>query len=307
MMSEQDTNPTPYDGSSTPFTIGLKPLELAEWIDLDSTYDEQMREKRRLYASIPEQVLVAEPDTLAAQQEVLDLLHGHVVEHFPERFRQDCKGIAISGHPALSTADMHALAPLHAASLLVQEDLILMRRGDNGWRLAAGSLCFPSSWTLTEKFGRPLHEIHQPVPNFGAGTRNNELIERMFDKLHQPVLRYNWSIQAGDALYHPLSHAGRTERTEQRPARFSDLDVAARAFIRVERQTLRKLPQSRDILFTIRIYLDPLGAIARHPERTRIAAAFAAQLQALDQEQRDYKGLSADRDRLVEALLAMSR
>ena len=151
------------------------------------------------------------------------------------------------------------MPPLKAASLLVQEDLILMRRGDDGWRLAAGSLCFPSSWTLTEKFGRPLHEYIAPVPGFGPGTRNNELISRMFDKLHQPVQRFNWSIQAGDALYHPLSHSGRVERAEQRPSKFGDADLNAAAFIRVERQTLRKLPASGDILFTIRIYLDPLA------------------------------------------------
>ena len=75
-----------------------------------------------------------------------------------------------------------------------------------------------------------------------------------------------------------------------------------RAFIRVERQTLRKLPLSGDILFTIRIHLDPLAVLARHPDRAALAAAFAAQVAALDIQQLDYKGLTADRDRLVEAL-----
>jgi hypothetical protein len=124
----------------------------------------------------------------------------------------------------------------------------------------------------------------------------------MFDRLHQPVLRFNWSIQAGNALYHPLSHEGRVERAETRPSRFDDADLNASAFIRVERQTLRKLPVSGDILFTIRIYLDPLGWIARHPDRAKVAASFAAQLKTLNIEQLDYKGLTADRDRLVQAL-----
>jgi hypothetical protein len=305
-MLSPPKSPTPYDGSSTPFTIGLKPLDLAEWLDMDASYDVQMRVKRRLYAKVPDKVFVAEPGTQQAQREVLDLVHAHVIERFPNRFRQDCKGIAITGHPALSTAEMRAMPPLKAASLLVQEDLILMRKGDDGWRLAAGSLCFPSSWTLSEKFGRPLHEIHRPVPGFGPDTRNNELINRMFDRLHQPVLRFNWSIQAGDALYHPLSHEGRVERAETRPSRFGNADLAAAAFIRVERQTLRKLPESGDILFTIRIHLDPLGWIANHPDRRKLAASFAAQLGALDIEQLDYKGLTADRDRLVETLESMA-
>mgnify|MGYP000846223527 CR=1 FL=1 len=44
--------------------------------------------------------------------------------------------------------------------------------GEGGWRLAAGSLCFPSSWSLVEKFGKPLQDIHAPVPGFGPGTRS---------------------------------------------------------------------------------------------------------------------------------------
>ena len=37
-------------------------------------------------------------------------------------------------------------------------------------------------------------------------------------------------------------------------------------------------------------------------DREALAASFAGQLMALDAEQLDYKGLTADRDRLVEAL-----
>jgi hypothetical protein len=190
----------------------------------------------------------------------------------------------------------------------VQEDLILMRRGDSGWRLAAGSLCFPSSWSLREKFGRPLQDIHTPVPGFGAGTRMADLIHRMFDnlKVEQPVQRWNWSIQAGADLYLPLSNDQRADRAATRPSKFPDGDMAARAFIRVERQTLRRLPSSGDILFTIRIHLDPLAVLARHPERAALAAAFAAQVGALDVAQLDYKGLTADRDRLIDLLREMA-
>ena len=295
---------TPYDGSAKLFTIGLKPLDLADWIEIDDTYDEQMREKRRLFATVSDDVLVEEPDTVEAQREVLALIREHVCATFPERFRQTCKGIAIAGHPAIDNARLQSLSLLHAASLLVQEDLILMRRSDDGWRLVAGSLCFPSSWILREKFGRALQDIHTPVPNFGRGTRNADLIQRMFDnlKVEQPVQRLNWSLQARHELYYPLSDIQRNARANQRPSKFDDLAAVARGFARVERQTLRKLPRSGDILFTIRIYLDPLDFLLRYPDGGAIAASFASQLTALDTAQLDYKGLTADRDRLVEFL-----
>jgi hypothetical protein len=295
---------TPYDGSSKLFQIGLKQLDLRNWIEIDETFNFQLVEKRRIYAEYPDKVFVAEPDTEDAQAEVLALLTEYLPARFPERYRKEGDRLIVVGHSELDELEARDLPPLHKASLLVQEDLILMRRGEEGWRLAAGSLCFPSSWLLTEKFGKPMSGIHEPVPGFGPGTRNAGLIDRMFDRLQivQPVERFNWSIQVGDALYHPLSNAGRIDRATGRPMRFPDAEAAARAFIRVERQTLRKLPKSGDILFTIRIHLDPMGLLKSRPDRAVLAASFAEQLMGLDGEQLDYKGLTADRDRLVEVL-----
>ncbi|MBZ9794978.1 heme-dependent oxidative N-demethylase family protein [Mesorhizobium sp. ES1-4] len=308
-MSLRQPTHTPYDGSSKLFTIGLKPLDPADWIEIDDHLPAYLAEKRRLYGEIPERVFVEEDGTRAAQQEMLDLLSAYLPERFPDTHRRSHAGVAVVGatnRPAISAS--LAGAPLVAASLLVQEDLILMRRDDSGWRLAAGSLCFPSSWALTEKFGKPLQQIHEPVPGFGPGTRPADLINRMFDGLQgQAVERYNWSIQSGDALYHPLSNVERIDRATSRPTRFPDGDVKAHAFIRVERQTLRKLPASRDILFTIRIHLDPIAVLARHPDRSTLAASFAAQLDALDSAQLDYKGLTSDRDRLVAVLNHMAK
>jgi len=297
---------TPYDGSSKLFTIGLKPLELDKWIEVDGNLIDHLAEKRRLYTEIPDKVFVEENGTRDAQGEVRDLIEAHLLATFPEIYRRTAAGIEVISAEA-NKANLFSDAPLVAASLLVQEDLILMRRDDTGWRLAAGSLCFPSSWLLVEKFGRPLQEIHAPVPGFGPGTRPAELINRMFDGLQgQAVERFNWSIQADDALYHPLSNVERIDRATNRPSRFPDGDVNAHAFIRVERQTLRKLPVSRDILFTIRIHLDPLKVLARHPDRTTLAASFAEQLLALDEAQLDYKGMTADRDRLIGILNHMA-
>jgi hypothetical protein len=299
---------TPYDGSSKPFAIGLKPLDLANWIEVDEHLCAYLAEKRRLYAEIPEQVFVEEPDTRAAQQEVLDLLRAYLPARFPHSHRLADGAVEVIGAappPLAPPPD----APLVSASLLVQEDLILMRRGGDGWRLAAGSLCFPSSWVLTEKFGQPLHTIHVPVPGFGPGSRPDELIARMFDGLQgQAVERFNWSIQTGEALYHPLSDVQRIDRATNRPSKFADAgEIDAAAFIRVERQTLRKLPVSKAVLFTIRFHLDPLAVLAGHPDRAKLAASFAGQLLALDQAQLDYKGLTADRDGLAAFLAGMAQ
>jgi dimethylamine monooxygenase subunit A len=298
--------PTPYDGSSIPFTIGLKPLDPENWLEVDDLLAAYLKEKKRLNRDLLESVFAAEPGTKAAQREVLDLVVDFLTRRYPALYALDAarRTVRVAGE----TVALDDGPPLTTAARLIQDDLVLMRKGDAGWRLAAASLCFPSSWTLSEKFGRPIHEIHTPVPGFGGGTRNAGLIARIFDNLKpgQPVIRWNWSLQADLSLYRPMSSLQRDGRAVARLPRFPDANPVAAAFIRVERQTLSLLPVSGDILFTIRIHLDPMAALAAHPNRARLAASLAAQLEALDSAQLDYKGLAADRDRLATGLRALA-
>lgn len=300
---------TPYDGSAKPFAIGLKPLDPQDWIEVDDLLGDYLAEKDRLYAEIPEKVFMAESGTEAGQREVLETLVDFLPARFPDSYRRDGSEMTISGGADGPDRIVQLDAgepPLKTASRLVQEDLVLMRKGADGWRLAAASLCFPSSWSLAEKFGKPLHEIHRPVPEFGPGTRSAELIERMFDKLQgQAVWRLNWSLAAEPSLYLPLSQDARKERAGAVLSRFG-ADPTASAFIRVERQTLRKMPLSGDILFTIRIYVDPMRVLLSHPDRATLAAGFADQLAGLDEAQMAYKGLHNDRDRLIAALRTLA-
>lgn len=286
---------TPYDGSSKPFTIGLKALDLAEWIEIDDQLSDYLEEKRRLYFEIPEKVLVAEEGTEAAQQEVLDLIVAHLNTHFPSignSVNRREEGVAI---------DLRN-SPLARAALLIQEDLVLMRKSPEGWRLVAASLCFPSAWNLLEKFRKPLHHIHAPVPEFGEGTRNASLIERMFDNLRveHPVIRWNWSLHDDMKLFHPHSNSGPGRR-------FGEGDLRGQVILRLERQTLRKLPISGDVLFTIRIRVDPLEVLEKHPDGAALAQAIDEQLSAMSAEQLDYKGLTDERLRLSARLKQIGR
>lgn len=286
----------PYADGHKPFSIGLAPLDLAAWIEPDDRLLADLAEKDRLFAERRGIVFAAEPDTVVAQREVLDLLVAHLTERFPLTWRVEPDGkVAIAGHRRVDPA-ADADAPLLAAARLVQEDLVLMRRGENGWRLVAAALCFPSAWSLTEKFGASLDGLHGNVPGYAGamGTR----MARIFDSLRteQPVWRLNWSIYPDDRLHHP-------ESKEQPRAWFGGADdFAAASFVRVERQTLRRLPASGDILFTIRIHLDPMLAFRSHPDGARMARGLRDRLLALDAAQLAYKGLAAHRDRLAEAL-----
>src|SRR5690606_34221855 len=107
--------------------------------------------------------------------------------------------------------------------------------------------------------------------------------------------RWNWSLYGDDRLFHPDS-PGPGER------RFGGGERAENVFLRVERQTLRKLPQSGAMLFTVRIFVDPIAELEAQPGAAAIATALIAQLQALDPDQLEYKGMTLERDRVIARL-----
>ncbi len=289
---------TPYASGKPPFAIGLSPLDPARWIEQDALLAGQLALKETLLAQQGAAVFGALAGSEAGQAEVLELLAEHLVARFPETYRRE--GRAVRVLPGDRLIAFGGELALLSASRLVQEDLLLMQRGEEGWRLVAGSLCFPSTWALRDKLGRDIDAIHGPVPGYAG--KMAQRVARIFDALQaeQPVERFNWSIY-GDAR---LRHA----ETSQDPlARFPAGEaVSDRAHIRVERQTLRRLPRSGDILFTVRVHVDPIAALPRDARGREIARALHDQLAALSAAQLTYKGLVEARERLLGALIAIA-
>jgi len=293
--SEPPFRHRPYDGSTRPFTVGLKPIGEEVWLEPDRFLDAHLTEKERLFSLDLPAVFRAEADTAETQREVLDLVADNLKRFHPNSYaferrsatnRETGRRIEFGQEPALLTA-----------SKLVQEDLVIMRRGPEGYRLVAASVCFPSSWRLSEKIGRSMSGIHEGVPDFN-GARMGQVVERLFENLttDQLVCRFNWSIYPDGNLHHPMPEGIPFTVTAE---------TLARLFLRVERQTLRRLPGSGDILFTIRIHHDPLAKLAEQDDRKRIASDLRGQLMNLTEDQLDYKGMVAARDEIAATLAHM--
>ena len=265
-----------------PFAIGLLPLDLGEWLDVDVQLEFYLEEKDRLYAEHPDLVFQAEEETLASQEEILQSVVESLTAQYPSLYQKQGDVMQI-GERQVS---LDAQPPLLTAARLCQDDLIVMRNGPQGWRLVAASLSFPSSWSLVEKFGKPMDQIHTPVPAFGPNTRNAMMIDRIFDKLQValPVWRQNWSLHEDDALYHPSASV-------MRPEKFQKRNLTHDPYVRVERQTLRKMPRSEDILFTVRIYLNRVSVLRQKPEGEAGVAQLNEQLSNMTADELAYKGI----------------
>jgi len=269
--------------------MGLKALDLREWIEVDEHFEGQLAERRRMLDQRRGEVLGALPESAAGQAEVLELLLDHLPQRFPEHYRRTNGELA-----NLVTGERFDLAawreaPLELAGRLVQEDLCLLQRGGSAYRLVAGVLCFPSHWRLADKLGRPLAVIHEPVPGFADGLAAT--VDRFFANLQvaRPVWRVNWSLVDTPQLFLPPEH--RALRKAIGPERAGE-----QLWLRVERQTLRRLPRSGDVLFGIRTHLAPLAAVIDGPGAAR---ALAARVREMPPGMAAYKGIAAIRDALL--------
>lgn len=174
--------------------------------------------------------------------------------------------------------------PLAWLGAQVHEDLCLLDGTDPDVPLVAGCLCFPSMWSLDEKLGRSLLDIHTPVPFFHDKIGRSTML--LMERLKEPVWRLNWGIYPTDRLdLEPISLHEWEERLHQIRAE----DAGERLYLRVERQTLSRLPKTRAILFTIHTFVGTIAdQLTDDAKRTRLYDV----LRTVPPESQKYKRLA---------------
>ena len=245
----------PADGPPW-LSMGLGRADEASWLVVDDERDEQLALRTQLLAERHAEVFAARPGTEAAGTEVLDLVAGWLARNAPQ----------VVAAPTEGTVAVH---PLEAAGRLVQEDLVVMVPRDGGYHLDAACLCFPSHWRLADKFEGSAASIHGPVPGYADDLEVR--VDRYLDRLRPGSLsaRRNWSVHDGPDLFAPVPPPARPIGRE---------DVPTGLWLRSERQTLRRLPDTGAVLFTIRVQQARFGVLAHRPEAAgRLAARIRAQ------------------------------
>jgi hypothetical protein len=259
---------TPWEESAD-FRIGLRPIPSDDW--LEGGEADPAARKDPLFETVRPLVWAETPGSGPAQAEALDLVDA-----------------ALGG--AVGAGD-EAWPALYRAARRVPDDLCLMERRDGQWRLTALSLSAGSFFTAEDAVGKSLAELHNPVTGFG--DRFLTRVARVFEGLRPDLVleRRNWTLLNSDALHTPTPAPIRA-----RIPRIVAADAGRALFLRVERQTLRRLPATGAALFTIRIWLAPLESLADDPDRLR---AFARAWTAAPAAFRAYKRLD-----LYDALVA---
>ncbi|NOR62703.1 MAG: DUF3445 domain-containing protein [Rhodobacteraceae bacterium] len=232
-ICQQELPIKPWMEAKTRRLPGIQPVKAGEWLLRDDAFAAQMAYRDHLISTRLTDVFRATADSLPAQEELLETVLSELdagYERGGAVTRPDGISVSLTGPPLLT------------AARLVQEDLLIMDMAAEP-RLTAAALCFPASWSLDEKFGAGLMAIHGYMDEYTDEMAAR--VRRMFDAIRpeQPLWRANFLRYAKADLHQPLRNG------EDKPAPKSD------GFVRVERQTLRKLPRTGAVVFGIHTYV----------------------------------------------------
>ncbi len=243
---------------------GTQPLDPSLWLMRDDAFAGQMAVRDELIATAQDRVHALLPEAREAAAECLDL----VLEHCGQQEGYVVRGGHVA-RPDGVDVSIDRGHPLITIGRLVQEDMCILQPGGAAEHVLTGAImCFPASWTLAEKIGKPLRRIHAPVATYGEDLAVR--VQRMFDRLRPetPMWRANALLYDKPDLFQP-----RRENEETR--HISDMG----RYLRSERQTIRRLPETGAIVFAIHTYVVALERLSDEQRAAlfRVAARHKAE------------------------------
>jgi dimethylamine monooxygenase subunit A len=181
---------------------------------------------------------------------------------------------------------------LDALAMNVCEDLcVTCIDPHNDW-LAAAHLMQPNGWSPAEKIGKSFFQIHRPVPGIEKINAKARQHAEMMVSSNKGLVRFVWGFRFDDRLdHHPDDdHANPPARDPEK------------LHVRVERQTIVGLPESRASLFVIRTQLTPVQKL-----NAEQCGALIGCIDTMSPEQRVYKGIDGVEELLRAKLLEQSQ
>lgn len=283
----------PYLTAAAAFDIGLKPMEMAGWLDVGPDHADFMAAKRARLSGCPPRYYRALERSRPAQAELLHVVAANLATHHAQSFARE--GDVLVDRLDGSRHDLAgaARAPLDSLGGLAEEDFVLFGREEGRDVVIAASNAYTSSGRIVSCVGRGMHFAHEPVPGLNAALAAR--IDRVIGNVQaeKPVVRFNWFVTPiASRLFPEGSHDANVEASEAAARALAADHTAAGEllWLRVERQSFVRLPETGALAFGIHTYSDPLAAIAEEPDSL---AALQRLLTAYSDERLAYGGMLA--------------
>ncbi|MFG1418279.1 DUF3445 domain-containing protein [Xanthobacter sp. V0B-10] len=276
--------------------------------DIDEHYIAECRERERVLKEDPKRCQVL-PHMATAEWDTLELIMESLASDYPEHFSLSKAGdvwtwvnrpLGIHQTFTFGKAETLPYGPFEYITRQVQGDFTLQDQRDDMLYVDGGMVTTQADWSFEFDIGMSFMEWHGPVPlahEKGVFERALKYLLRL--QCGQPVRRLNWTMTINPRLdtspeNYPVWGPDRTTVTPE--------NVGGKAHLRVELQTLYRLPRSNAILFGIRCYLTSVQDIARVPKwRRRLHRV----LRDLHPALAEYKGMTRYRQMVVDYLAPM--
>ena len=305
--SIEHTKPLPYRpfryGPKYHVTMGLRSVKHVDWIELDNHFPRYHADKKRRIAERGDKLCRTAPEAYPAAVELLEELTEYLPARYPSLYRRTEVGIdnLWSGESFDIVRRPLAEDPMRTCARLVQDDLaIMIERADGQYYLLAGAVVLPGFWRLVDKYGMGLPEIHTSghVPQFREKLEKG--MTNFFRRLRpeEMVARNNYFFQVDDELGWSWSIGPEDGGEVNWDTAEKDRAIQHHKF-RSERQTLRRLPKTGAVVFTIRTYFLPVTDIA---EEDYVPGRLASAIRSWGDDVSKYKGKKKYGDVLLEYL-----
>lgn len=229
----------PWADPKTARLPGLNPVEPGHWLIIDEVYHAQMAHRLFLMKEQAECVHRVSEDACAAADELLDVVLAEISEM--DGFDVGRDAVRCPDGRLVQLDHEHPLLTLGA---LVQEDFVILQKQGDEHVMTGAILCFPASWSIDQKFLKSLVKIHLPVDSYTPDMARR--VQRLFDGIQvaRPMWRANYLTYNDPELF-------QQRREEDRRG----FDAERKKWLRVERQTLKRLPKTQAVVFAIHTYV----------------------------------------------------
>ncbi|KAK2001517.1 hypothetical protein LX36DRAFT_343807 [Colletotrichum falcatum] len=242
-------------------TMAIQTSSPEDLILFDKSYLDRVTNRRKILKEHTSKVAGAVPEGIQALHETWTyLLSEYLPTRYPTMFslsedRTVFQNL-ITGISLPTTPPENPDIALQALGETVEDDIFLLVETPEGHRAVAFVCCHPAGFDPSDKLGKLMKDIHQPVPSY---DKIGASMERFFSRLQvgKSVKRINWSVSTHDKLFSPSDlHIYEGDRVEEG----GDVDIS-KACLRQELQTLTRLPETGAIMFSFKTYLTPIEQI----------------------------------------------
>ncbi|KAJ9139205.1 DUF3445 domain-containing protein [Pleurostoma richardsiae] len=242
-------------------TMAIQNSSPSDLITMDSNYKDRVEYRRDIIAKHPKIVHGHVPAGVEHVQELYEYMLGdYLPKRFPTMFSVSADGktfhnkVTGAEYPLPSMDDTDAM--LAALGETVEDDIFTLRHTEQGHQSTAFVCVHCSGFDPSKKLGVLMSEIHEPVPGY---EKIGASMERFFTRLEvgKSVKRVNWSIVTTPELYNCFGnhiHDGEAFEEDE------DVDID-NTFMRIELQTLSRLPKTQAIVFSFKTYMYPIKQV----------------------------------------------